>query len=50
MFFIYGFDIVNGGGGKPTGKINFFYLRVRSESLADVRMRICHQKNGGSNI
>ena len=35
---------------KPTGKIHFCYLRVRSESLADVRMRICHQGNGGSNI
>ena len=25
-------------------------VRVRSGSLADVRMRICHQNNGGSNI
>ena len=54
--FICGFDIVNGGGGgggggwKPTGKIHFCYLRVLSGSLADVRMRNCHQNNGGSNI
>ena len=46
--FICGFDIVH--GGKPTGKIHFCYLRVRSGSLADVRMRICDQNNGGSNI
>ena len=26
------------------------FVRVRSASLADVRMRICHQNNGGSNI
>ena len=26
------------------------FVRVRNESLADVRMRICHQNNGGSNI
>ena len=26
-------------GGKPTGKIYFCYLRVRSGSFADVRMR-----------
>ena len=46
--FICGFDIVN--GAKFTGKIHFCYLRVCSGSLADVRMRICHQNNGGSNI
>ena len=49
MSFICGFDIVNGRGGEPTGKIHFCYLRVRSGSLADVRMRICHQNNGGIN-
>ena len=26
------------------------FVRVRSGSLADVRMRICHQNNGGWNI
>ena len=26
------------------------FVRVRSGSLADVRMRICHQNNSGSNI
>ena len=26
------------------------FVRVRSGRLADVRMRICHQNNGGSNI
>ena len=39
-----------GNRGKPTGKINCSRLRVRSASLADLRMRICHQSNGGSNI
>jgi hypothetical protein len=39
-----------GNRGKPTGKINFSRLRVRSASLADLRMRICYQNNGGSNI
>jgi hypothetical protein len=38
------------GVGKPTVKIIFFCLRVRSASLADMLMRICYQKNGGSNI
>jgi hypothetical protein len=28
----------------------FFVSRVRSASLADLRMRICYQNNGGSNI
>ena len=37
-------------GGKPTGKIHFSRLRVRSASLVDMRMRICYQNNGGSNI
>jgi hypothetical protein len=36
--------------GKPTGKIQFSRLRVRNVSLADLRMRICYQNNGGSNI
>ena len=39
-----------GNRGKPTGKIHLSCLRVRSASLADMRMRICHQNNGGSNI
>ena len=26
------------------------FVRVRNGSLADVRMRICRQNNGGSNI
>jgi hypothetical protein len=39
-----------GNRGKPTGKIHFSRLRVRSASLADLRMRICYQSNGGSNI
>ena len=46
--FICGFDIVN--RGKTHRKNPFFYLHVRSGSLADVPMRICHQNNGGSNI
>ena len=48
--FICGFDIVKAHRENSTGKIHFCYLRVRSGSLADVRMRICHQSNGGSNI
>jgi hypothetical protein len=39
-----------GNRGKPTGKIHFSCLRVRSASSADMRMRICYQNNGGSNI
>jgi hypothetical protein len=42
-----------GNRGKPrkhTGKIHSCYLRVRSANLADMRMRICYQNNGGSNI
>jgi hypothetical protein len=39
-----------GNRGKPTGKIHFSRLRVRSASLADLRMRIFYQNNGGSNI
>ena len=39
-----------GNRRKPTGKIHFSRLRVRSASLADMRMRICYQNNGGSNI
>jgi hypothetical protein len=38
------------GVGKTTGKIHFSCLRVRSASSADMRMRICYQNNGGSNI
>ena len=37
-----------GNRGKTTGKIHF--LRVRSASLVDSRMRICYQNNDGSNI
>jgi hypothetical protein len=37
-----------GNRGKPTGKIHFSCLRVRSASLAETR--ICYQNNGGSNI
>jgi hypothetical protein len=36
-----------GNRGKPTGKIHFSRLRVRSASLADLRMRICYKNNGG---
>jgi hypothetical protein len=39
-----------GNRGKLTGKIHFSRLRVRSASLADMRMRICYQNNGGLNI
>jgi N-acetylmuramoyl-L-alanine amidase CwlA len=39
-----------GNRGKPTGKIHFSRLRVRSASLANLRIRICYQNNGGSNI
>jgi hypothetical protein len=35
---------------KPTGKTHFSCLRVRSASSADMRMPICYQNNGGSNI
>jgi hypothetical protein len=38
------------GGEKPTVIIIFFCLRVRSASLAYMRMRIRYQKNGGSNF
>ena len=36
--------------GKPIGKIHFHYLRVRSTSLTDVRVRISNKNNGGLNI
>ena len=36
--------------GKPIGKIHFHYLRVRSASLTDVRVRIRNKTNGGLNI
>jgi hypothetical protein len=39
-----------GNRGKPTGKIHFSRLRVRSASLAVLRMRICYQNNGASTI
>jgi hypothetical protein len=39
-----------GNREKPTGKIHFSCLRVRSASLAETRMRICYQNNGGWNI
>jgi hypothetical protein len=39
-----------GNRGIPKGKIHFSRLRVRNESLAELRMRICYQNNGGSNI
>ena len=41
---------LRGNRGKPTGKIHFLRLRMRSASLADLRMRSCYQNNGGSNI
>ena len=31
-------------------RIYFYSLRVRSASLAELRMRICYQNNGGSSI
>jgi hypothetical protein len=34
---------------RGVGK-HFSCLRVRSASLANMRMRICYQNNGGSNI
>ena len=39
-----------GNRGKPIGKIHFHYLRVRSASLTDVRVRISNKNNGGLNI
>ena len=36
--------------GKPIGKIHFHYLRVRSASVTDVRVRISNKNNGGLNI
>ena len=39
-----------GNRGKPIRKIHFHYLRVRSASLTDVRVRISNQNNGGLNI
>ena len=37
-------------GGKPIGKIHLHYLRVRSASLTDVRVRISNKNNGGLNV
>ena len=37
-------------GGKPIGKIHLHYLRVRSASLTDLRVRISNKNNGGLNI
>ena len=47
--------LYGGNRGKPTGKIHFSHLRVRSASVADLRMRICYQnpnlcQNNGMNI
>ena len=39
---------LRGNQGKPIGKIHFQYLRVRSSSLADVR--VSNKNNGGLNI
>ena len=51
LYFVILFCGFYGGNlGKPTGKIQFSCLRVRSASLAETRMRICYQNNGGSNI
>ena len=36
--------------GKPIEKIHFHYLRVRSASLTNVRVRISNKNNGGLNI
>ena len=39
--------------GKPfeTYRENpFYYLRVRNRSFVGLRMRICYENNGGSNI
>ena len=38
------------GVGNLTVRIYFYSLRVRSASLAELRMRICYQNNGGSSI
>ena len=35
---------------KPTGKIHFYCLRMCNRSFVGLRMRICYQSNGGSNI
>ena len=42
--------LLRGNQGKPIGKIHFHYLRVRSASLTDVRVRISNENNGGLNI
>ena len=41
---------LRGNQGKPIGKIHFHYLRVRSSSLTDVRVRISNKNNGGLNL
>ena len=41
---------LRGNQGKPIGKTHFHYLRVRSASLTDVRVRISNENNGGLNI
>jgi hypothetical protein len=38
------------GVGNPTVRIYFYSLRVRSASLAELRMRICYQNKAGSSI
>ena len=37
-------------GENPLGKIHLHYLRVRSASLTDVRVRISNKNNGGLNV
>ncbi len=47
----FAFDVFTGKTlRKPTGKIHFYCLRVRNRSFVGLRMRICYQNNGGSNI
>ena len=41
---------LRGNREKPIGKIHSHYLRVRSASLTDVRVRISNKNNGGLNI
>ena len=39
-----------GKSGKTHRENPFYYLRVRSASLSDVRVRISNKNNGGLNI
>ena len=47
---LFYFVVFTGKSGKTHRENHFHYLRVRSASLTDVRVRISNKNNGGLNI